>query len=271
MTDNYRRKVGLALGSGGIRGFAHIGAIKALVEAGIPIDYISGSSIGAWIGAHYALYQDIDRLIDCTVGQKREKLFSFLELTWGNGLVKGKKTEELLNGWLNRATFSDLKIPLRIVATDLVATESYVFSSGSLAFAAHASMAVPGFFEAVPCEDKLLVDGGVSNPVPDNLVREMGADIVIAINLDNYEVDNLEAVKKLNMPGVMARSLEVMRHHLAEYCLQTADFTIQPPLQSFHSWRRYFMENIGCQIIKIGEDEMKKIIPDIKERLNRPK
>lgn len=94
----------------------------------------------------------------------------------------------MLNTWLDNSTFADLKIPLSIVTSDLIKAEQCVLSSGSLAFAARASMAIPGYFKPLVFGDKVLVDGGLTNPVPDDVVRKMGADIVISVNLNNFQV-----------------------------------------------------------------------------------
>ena len=121
-----RKKIGLALGSGGVRGLVHVGVLKVLIENNIPIDYIAGTSIGAWVGAHYALFQDIKKLEEFTVGKRQEKLLSFIDTSFSGGLVKGKKLEKLLNVWLNNSDFKDLKIPLSIVSTDLIKAEPYI-------------------------------------------------------------------------------------------------------------------------------------------------
>ena len=128
-----RKKLGVALGSGGPKGLYHIGVIKELVKNGIPIDYLAGSSIGSWVGGHYALFQDIEKLEELTNGRKIEKLISMFEFSFSGGLIKGKKLEQLLDEWLEGARFSDLKIPFRAVATDLMAGVPVVFQTGDLA------------------------------------------------------------------------------------------------------------------------------------------
>ena len=123
-----RKTVGLALGSGGVRGIAHIGVIKTLIKHGIPIDYMAGSSIGAWVACHFALFLDIDKTSEFTIGKKREKLISFLELTRRGGLVKGLKLEAFLEEWFEGKDFSDLKIPVKVAGTDIVNGEKIVFT-----------------------------------------------------------------------------------------------------------------------------------------------
>jgi NTE family protein len=261
------KKVGLALGSGGVRGLAHIGVLKALVKNDIPIDFIAGSSIGSWVGAHYALLKDISKLEEITTGKKQEKIFSFAEISFTGGLIKGEKLEKLLNEWLHYANFDNLKIPLKIVATDLVTGEEMVFSEGSVALAVRASMAVPGFFKPVKIGDKILVDGGVLNPVPDGIVKKMGADIVISVNLDNYEDKKTSEREYNSFKEVASRSLEIMRQYLAKDSMRDSDFIIQPPLKEYSSWLDYFTKDKGAEIVAIGEKETEKIIPELKNRI----
>ena len=189
--NNNRKTVGLALGSGGIKGLAHVGAIKALKRHNIPIDYIAGTSIGAWVGAHYAIYKDIKKLETFTLGKKKEKLHSMFELTLKGGFIKGNKVQHLFEQWLEDAEFQNAQIPLRIVATELINGGEIVFSTGKIAPALRASMGVPSIFAPFEYNDMILVDGGICNPVPADIVRKMGADIVISVNLDNYRLKNL--------------------------------------------------------------------------------
>ncbi len=248
-----------------MRGLAHIGVIKTLIKYDIPIDFISGSSIGAWVGAHYALYKDIDKTEELTVGKKKEKLLSFLEPSLSGGLIRGGKVEALLDGWLGISYFKEVKIPLKIVATDLVRGEPVVFDSGRLGFAVRASMAIPGLFAPIKHGDKILVDGGVSNPVPDDIVRAMGADIVIAINLDNSQGQELFDENNLKLNKIAMRSAEVMRHYLSQYSIKNADIIIQPKLKKYSSWRGYFMGDVGSEIVRVGAEETEQFIPHIKK------
>ncbi len=259
------KKVGLALGSGAVRGLVHVGVVKTLIKHKIPIDFISGASIGAWVGAHYSLYKDIEKLEELTVGKKWEKLKAFSELSLSGGLVGGKKLERLLRSWLGDADFTQCQIPLRIVATDLVKGESVIFKSGSVTKAIQASMGVPGVFKPIAFKNKILVDGGVSNPVPDDLVKGLGAEIVIAVNLDNFQEKKQKKYTRFSDVGL--RTAEIMRHYLAKYSLQDADFIIQPNLSKYASWADYFTKDLGQEIVQIGERETEKIIPQIKKAI----
>ena len=264
-----RKKLGLALGSGGTRGLAHVGVIKVLVKNNIPIDYIAGSSIGAWVGAHYALYNNVEELEFLTDGKKREKLFTFFEPSFSGGLVKGDKLEKLLEEWLGKSSFADLKIPLQIVTTDLIKGEKFVIKKGLLAPAVHASMSIPGLFNPVKYENKILVDGGVVDPVPDEVVKKMGADVVLAVCLDKFPKMIFDENKELNLRNVLNRSMEIMSFYLSSYSIKMADIVVHPELTKYSSWGEYFLKDTSKEIIKIGEREMEKMLPRLIKLLDQ--
>ncbi len=194
-----QKKLGLALGSGAVRGLAHIGVIKTLLKHNIRIDYIAGSSIGACIGAHYALYQDIEKLQSDATQNKKDKLFVLLDPAGKGGLIKGERLGKLLNSWWNAAEFKDLEIPFQAVATDLATGKPIVLDKGSLSLAARASSAIPGIFTPVNFENKFLIDGAMSCPVPVEMVKKMGADIVLAVNLYNNDGEENKKIQKWSM------------------------------------------------------------------------
>lgn len=262
-----RKKFGLVLGSGGVRGLAHIGVIKALVKHQIPIDYISGASIGSWVGAHFSLYNDIEKTADFTVGKKKEKFISFLEPNISGGLFKGDKLEILLKEWLGDASFADLKIPLKIAATDLISGDKIVCSEGKLAPAIRASMSVPGLFKPVIFEHRALVDGGISNPVPVDLVKDLGAEVVLAVNLDFFPGFDNVLPKDVGYMNLADGTINIMRHHLAKYSCAGADFVIQPSLRNYSSWSSYFTNNSHSEVINLAMAETEKIIPALKAKI----
>jgi len=247
----------------------HVGVVKTLVKHNIPIDYIAGSSIGAWVGAHYALYQDIDKLAAETIGKRKEKLQAFFEPTFRGGLVKGEKVEKLLTIFFNDKTFADVHVPLGVVATDFIEGKQVIFTEGKLAPAVRASMAVPTIFRPVVYAGKTLVDGGVTNPVPDDIVRGMGADIVISITLNNLPSSADVGKIETTLTNVTSRSFEIMRHALTRYSLSSSDVIIEPylPYTGLSSWRRYFTQEIGTKIIKIGAEETERAMPRIEALL----
>ena len=269
MTQN-RKKVGLALGSGAVRGLAHIGVLKVLQKNNIPIDYIAGCSIGAWVSACYALYQDVDKVAELTVGNKKEKMAIFLEPTLRGGIVKGEKAIKLLKKYFGDLELKDLKIPTRIVATDLGSGDRVVFSEGSVVDALRASMSVPYVFAPLEKDGMILVDGGISNPVPDNIVRDMRANIVISVNLDNFLKNKIDNWQEQSFTDKMARSLDVMRHYLANYAMTSSDIIIEPDtkLSGIRSWKTFFTKGEDKKMIKIGEEETEKQIEKIKKLIN---
>jgi NTE family protein len=262
-----KKKIGLALGSGGVRGLTHIGVIKVLQENNIKVDYIAGTSVGAWIGAHFALYQDIEALKEFTLGKKKEKIFSFLDASWSGGLIKGKKLEKMLNNWLNNANFEDLKVPLSVVATDLIKAEPVIFNSGSLAFAVRSSMAIPGYFKPIAWQDNILVDGGLTNPVPDDVVKQMGADIVISVNLNNFEIPIKFKKKEPSVTEVALRTNEIIQCYLTKNILGKSDIVIQPSLRECSSWKKYFTSSEGEKVVKIGEEAMSLALPELLKKI----
>ena len=225
------KKIGLALGSGGVKGLAHIGVIKTLIKNDIPIDFIAGTSVGSLIGAGYAAYGDIEKIEEIILGTNWRYALSLLDPAWKGGIIKGKKVKKLLKQWLPDITFSDLKIPLTIIATDIFTGKKINLNKGDLISAIMASSAVPPVFKPVEFEDKILVDGGLSNPVPADIAKKMGSDIVIAVNLDSgrFNGNSTNSHKKsaeISLTKVSIRALNIMRFYLSEKYLDMADIII---------------------------------------------
>lgn len=175
-------RLGLALGSGSARGWAHIGVIRALAEAGYVPDVVAGCSIGAFVGAAYA-DGDLDKLEDWVKGLAWKEVLSLLDVSFSGGLIKGDKLVEFFQRHFVDHDFASLALPFACVATDLATGREIWLREGSVANAVRASIALPGLFTPVVLDDRLLVDGGLVNPVPVSLCRAMGADIVIAVDL----------------------------------------------------------------------------------------
>jgi NTE family protein len=180
-----RRAVGLVLGSGASRGWAHIGAIQALEEANIPIDCIAGSSIGSYVGAIYAS-GNLRSLKDFVISMDGKKVFSYFDivLPWAGLLDGTKRLKELFSIHTDAIDFADLNIPVAMVATDLDTGGKVVLKSGSLIEALRATMSIPGIFAPARVKNRWLVDGGVVDPVPVGVARAMGADVVVAVDLN---------------------------------------------------------------------------------------
>lgn len=189
--------IGLALGSGSARGLSHVGILKALDEAEIPIHYIAGTSIGALIGAVYAAgeieaFESFLHEVDWKI------IASYCDFVLPRlGLLQGDKIYRLMEKFLPKQTFEDLHIPLATVATNLVTGEEVRFTSGDLYPAVRASMSMPGILQPLKIDNRYLVDGALVNPVPVNAVREMGADLVIAVDLLNDVTSRNESKRKI--------------------------------------------------------------------------
>lgn len=217
-------KVGLVLGSGASRGWAHIGAIEAILDAGIPIHGIAGCSVGAFVGAIFAS-GGLEQLKRYVIDMDGESMFSFSDLTFLRpGLLDGdKKLRELFCMHSDKKSFDELEIPLKVVAADMYSGGQVVLDSGDLLKALRASMSYPGLFAPVYHKGRWLIDGGVVDPVPVGIARAMGADIVIAVNLDSELVSrkrhqNIEAVSEIKQPQFRNEFLKTLaaRYEAAE-------------------------------------------------------
>lgn len=266
MTNKFKKKVGLVLGSGGARGLAHLGVIAELLDAGVPIDVLTGSSVGAWVAAHYALYGDLEKLTDLTVNNRQEKAVAFLEPSWGGGLVRGEKLEKLLTKWLGDKNFSDTRLPLGVAATDLLSGEPVILNSGKIVPAVRASMAIPTLFKPVYLRNHILVDGGLSLPVPVEAAKQLGAEVIIAVNLDNINKnDGKFHTRSQTLVSVAARSVAVLRHNLAQASLRGADVIIEPitGISGIAGFKEYFLKNIGERLLTSGRVAARAKLPEI--------
>jgi len=179
-------KVGLALSGGAARGLAHIGVLKALEEESIPIDMIAGTSAGAMVGACYAKERKACALEEIALGIDWEKLAQLVDLHLilvGKGFVRGQTVTSFLSCLTGEVKFKDLEIPLAVVAADVESMEEVVIKEGSVLEAVRASIAMPVIFCPVRWGTRFLIDGGVVNPMPVDVVRSMGAETVIAVNV----------------------------------------------------------------------------------------
>lgn len=185
MPERNTPKIGLALGGGAARGGAHLGVIKALEEEGIQVDFVSGTSIGAIVGAAYAT-GTLNHLEDFTRNLDWQKMARFYDVALPfSGLIDGRKVTRFLEGLLEGHSFATLSCPLSVVACDLNDGHEVDLCEGNLVEAVRASISIPGLFRPVIKNGEILVDGGLVNPVPVSVVRQMGADIVIAVDLNH--------------------------------------------------------------------------------------
>lgn len=192
-------KVGIALGAGAAKGWAHIGILEKLEEAGIKFNFIAGTSIGALVGAIYAagsLKQFKQDILD----MDWKKVLFMLDLVFPrNGLIDGRKVVAFLKKYIPQENIEDLNIPFAAVSTDIYSGKEIVFTKGNVMEAIRASIAVPAVFTPVIKDDMCLVDGGLVNPLPVSVVKEMGAEFVFAVDL-NYRRQKvyLEEYKEKN-------------------------------------------------------------------------
>ena len=177
-------KLGLALGSGGSRGVAHVGFLKALEEAGIRPDYISGCSMGSVVGCCYASGMSADFIRDEVLKLKTWDIVDISPNVISKmAILRSKKIEDLLVAYLGDKKIEDLEIPFRCVATELYSGKLHVFEKGNAAVAVQASSSVPGVFRPVKVDNMMFVDGGCLCRVPVKVVKEMGADVVVAVDV----------------------------------------------------------------------------------------
>jgi len=192
------RKIGLALGSGSARGWAHIGVINALTEAGIHVDYVAGTSVGAVVGAVYASGR-IDSFKDVVLQLDWKKIAFFLDVVFPkSGLIDGNKIAEFIRSHVEEKNIEDLSLPFCAVSTDLATGKEVIIKDGDIIEAVRASISVPGVFTPVRKNGAILVDGGLVNPVPVSVVREMGADVVIAVDL-NHDIVGKKGISKTSI------------------------------------------------------------------------
>jgi NTE family protein len=222
------KKIGLALGGGAVLGAAHIGVLKALEETDVKISFITGTSIGAFVGALYAF------------GNKPKDIEDIaLKLSWmdisgialfESGLLSNAKLGELLGKSLGEKKIEDADIPLAVIATDITNGDKIVLNKGPVAQAVMASTCIPGVFGPVKFEDRLLVDGGIVENIPIDTVRNMGADYVIGVDLN--------AIKTYHKPDsildVIINSFHFTLKAAAKYQTENADLLITPDLSKFN-------------------------------------
>jgi NTE family protein len=222
-----RPGVGLALGGGFARGYAHLGVLRVFEEEGIPISCISGSSIGSILGAAYASGAPIPRII------KKCREIRFRDFArWRVsrfGLASNDRLGALVNRLFDSRQFEDLLIPTAIVATDLGSGDPVVFRQGSLADAIRASCAFPGLFEPIQIGTRCLADGGLVAPVPTRAARELGAKIVVGISVGLHDG---QRGAPTNIFQVVSRAVSAAQKHQLEAWERHADIVLRPSIQS---------------------------------------
>lgn len=243
--------ISLALGGGAARGMAHIGVLKVIEELGIHVDSVAGTSIGAIIGSLY-----------CKGYSWKEIWEVAEELSWGElvklsfsgmGLAKTDKLEHLLRELLEDCEFPELATPFKVVAVDISNAEEVILETGNVAKAAMASAAIPGIFEPVRIAGRYLVDGGVSNNVPTDVVATMGAGKLVAVDLNASRADQTEPK---NMVDVTLKTFAILMWNMSKRGREKAQLLIQPDLDGF----RYYDLSRAEELFRRGEEAARRIL-----------
>ena len=226
------KKVGLALGSGAVRGLAHIGVLEVLERERVPVDMIAGTSAGAVVGALYAVGEEIEHIKELVADVSWRRLLPLVDVALPRtGFISGKKFKDFLKSIIGDRKFSDLKIPLACVATDIITGDEVVIDKGPVLDGVRASISLPVIFTAFMWNGRYLVDGGLVNPVPVSVLKRMGADIIIAVNVIPDPVSRIhqaEEFKKPNIISIIMQSIYIGSHLLVEASMRGADVVIQP-------------------------------------------
>jgi len=258
-------RVGLALGAGAIKGYAHAGVLQALATLGVPVDYIAGTSIGSAVAALYASGVGPDRIaghLDEVGGAAFRPRLPRSSLLSSDGVREG------LRRIAGDARIEDMAVPLAVVTADLLTHREVIFRRGRVWPAVLASMSIPGIYPPVRVGGALLVDGGILNPVPTDVVAAMGADVVIAVKLASRP-EPPDAEARVAVPTVIqaiARSVEVMQTRITSYTAATATVLLEPEFESGEGWGlRHF--SAGRRFISLGGETVHAALPRLAEAL----
>ena len=266
-------EVGLALGGGAAKGFAHVGVLRVLEENGVPVDYIAGCSIGAIVGALYAGGRPLSDVEEHLRGADRKITRWTLPFRsiWSDAGLK-----EILREPGPTVRFGDLDIPFATVATDIATGREVVLRKGLVWKAVQASVSIPGIFPPVSMSGRHLVDGGLVNPVPSQTVRVMGADIVVAVDLmspagrvteDSASSGGSGRAPAMRVPNLLEmlwRSTEIMQEEVTARSAATADVTIEPKLGRVR-WGDFSQR--GQDFIIAGEEAAREKLPELRRLL----
>lgn len=249
--------IGLALGGGAAKGFAHIGVIKMLEASGIHPDVVSGTSAGSVVGALYASGMDAFAMQQAAIALDASSIRDVR--LFGGGLVQGQKLEDYVDGQVHGRPIERLKLPFAAVATELETGRRTVFTHGDTGQAVRASCSIPGVFEPTAIGGQHYVDGGVVSPVPVDAARQLGADVVIAVDISARSDGTLPS----DLLGIVGRSVVIMGQQLGAQELARADVVIRPQVagigaSDFAQKDRAIME---------GEKAALAAIPQIRARL----
>lgn len=262
-------RVAVVLGGGGARSIAHLGVLEVLEENNIPIDLIVGTSAGSAVGALYADDPNIERVRQKILGLKRSEILdaSVVDAARGifsiSGPIKGKAYEKFFEKNLINKNIESFKIPFIAMTTDIMNNQSIAIGSGPAAPAIHASSAIPPFFAPVELYGKILVDGGVIEPVPVRVAKTYNPQLLIAIDISSTP----EKGKVTNMITLTYRALEISYYELSRMQSKSADIDIHPKLEGYG----IFDDNNYHKLYMEGRDAAIKILPEIKKKITNLK
>jgi len=250
-------KVGLVLGGGAARGFAHVGVIKALEAQGIVPDIIVGTSAGSVVGALYAAGYSGFELQQLSM-QMDESQVSDWSIP-NRGVIKGEALQEFINNAVKQRSLEKMKKTFAVVATDLRSGEMIVFRTGNTGMAVRASSSVPGIFQPVSINGHEYVDGGLVAPVPVRVARSLGADFIIAVDISDKPQNN----KTESSTEIMLQTFNIMGQSISRNELPDADVVIRPVTPGISS-----TDFKGRHIAVLeGEKAVAAILPELKEKL----
>jgi NTE family protein len=253
--------IGVALGGGFARGMAHIGVLKVLEEEGIPIRIVTGTSVGALIGACYCSGLSIEELEKVA---HAVRFTTFARWTVSRyGFASNDRMVQFLNRTLKVKTFEELRIPLGVTATDFNSGEGVVFHSGSIIDPVRASCAYPGMFLPVEIRGRFLVDGMLSHPVPTGPLHEMGAERVIAVHLRGQWSKN---GAPRHLFDVIGQSFAIAQDQMSHLWRGAADVIVEPDVAGF----AYDDFKRSGELITAGEVAMRKALPEVRQWLETP-
>lgn len=255
-------KIGLALGGGAARGFAHIGVIKALESQGIFPDIVVGTSAGSVVGALYAAGNSGFELQKIAFTMDEAAISDWALPLFGksSGVLKGEALQNYVNKSVNNLPMEKLKLPFGAVASDLKNGQPILFQRGNTGMAVRASSAVPGVFQPVAIGGRTYVDGGLVAPVPVRFARDMGADFIIAVNIST-QTDAQAAISSME---VIMQTFSIMGQRINQFELKDADVVIQPALGKM-AGNDFNSRN---QAILAGEQAAFALMPQIKQKLD---
>jgi NTE family protein len=253
--------IGLALGGGFARGMAHVGVLKVLEEAGIPVNIIAGTSVGALIGAAYCSGVSVEEL-ETLASSVRFTTFARWTVS-RYGFASNDRMVSFLTRTLKVRTFEELRIPLGITATDFNSGEGVVFHSGAIIDPVRASCAYPGMFLPVNIRGRWLVDGMLSHPVPTRPLREMGAERVLAVHLrGQWSKDGAPR----HLFDVIGQSFAIAQDMMSHLWRGAADVVVEPEVSGF----AYDDFKRAGELIRSGELAMRKVLPEVLKWIETP-